>query len=37
MKQSIGNFLLRRMQEPGLGPHLGFPGDYNFEFIAGGD
>jgi indolepyruvate decarboxylase len=29
MKQSIGNFLLRRLQEAGIGHIFGVPGDYN--------
>src|SRR5499427_812763 len=33
MKQSIGNFLLRRLQEAGVGHIFGVPGDYNLEFM----
>jgi TPP-dependent 2-oxoacid decarboxylase len=29
MKQSIGNFLLRRLQEVGIRHIFGVPGDYN--------
>ena len=29
MKQSIGNFLLRRLQEAGVRHIFGVPGDYN--------
>jgi len=33
MKQSIGNFLLRRLQEVGVGHIFGVPGDYNLELM----
>jgi indolepyruvate decarboxylase len=33
MKQSIGNFLLRRIQEAGIKHIFGVPGDYNLEFM----
>ena len=33
MKQSIGNFLLRRLQEVGIQHIFGVPGDYNLEFM----
>src|SRR5215472_7325811 len=33
MKQSIGNFLLRRLQEVGVRHIFGVPGDYNLEFM----
>jgi indolepyruvate decarboxylase len=33
MKQSIGNFLLRRLQEVGVQHIFGVPGDYNLEFM----
>src|SRR5215469_1897316 len=33
MQQSIGNFLLRRLQEVGVRHIFGVPGDYNLEFI----
>jgi indolepyruvate decarboxylase len=33
MKQSIGNFLLRRLQEARIRHFIGVPGDYNFELI----
>jgi indolepyruvate decarboxylase len=33
MKQSIGNFLLRRLHEAGVGHIFGVPGDYNLEFM----
>jgi indolepyruvate decarboxylase len=33
MKQSIGNFLLRRMQEAGIRHIFGVPGDYNLELL----
>jgi indolepyruvate decarboxylase len=33
MKQSIGNFLLRRLQEAGIRHIFGVPGDYNLEFM----
>jgi indolepyruvate decarboxylase len=33
MKQSIGNFLLRRLQEIGVRHIFGVPGDYNLEFM----
>ena len=33
MKQSIGNFLLRRLQEAGVKHIFGVPGDYNLELM----
>ena len=33
MKQSIGNFLLRRLQESGIRHIFGVPGDYNLELM----
>src|SRR5580692_35318 len=33
MKQSIGNFLLRRLHEAGIRHIFGVPGDYNREFM----
>ena len=33
MKQSIGNFLLRRLHEAGVRHIFGVPGDYNLEFM----
>ena len=33
MKMSIGNFLLRRLQEAGIRHLFGVPGDYNLEFM----
>ena len=33
MRQSIGNFLLRRLSEAGIGHIFGVPGDYNLEFM----
>jgi indolepyruvate decarboxylase len=33
MKQSIGNFLLRRLHEAGIRCIFGVPGDYNLEFM----
>jgi indolepyruvate decarboxylase len=33
MKQSIGNFLLRRVQEAGIRHIFGVPGDYNLELL----
>ena len=33
MKQSIGNFLLRRLQEAGVRHIFGVPGDYNLELM----
>src|SRR5262250_3042203 len=33
MKQSIGNFLLRRLQEAGIKHVFGVPGDYNLGFV----
>ena len=33
MKQSIGSFLLRRLQEVGIQHIFGVPGDYNLEFM----
>jgi indolepyruvate decarboxylase len=33
MKQSIGNFLLRRLQEAGIRYIFGVPGDYNLGFM----
>ena len=33
MKQSIGNFLLRRLQEAGIKHIFGVPGDYNLELM----
>lgn len=33
MKESIGNFLLRRLQEAGIKHIFGVPGDYNLEFM----
>ncbi len=33
MKQSIGIFLLRRLQEAGIQHIFGVPGDYNLEFL----
>ena len=33
MKQSIGNFLLRRLEEVGIQHLFGVPGDYNLEFM----
>ena len=33
MKQSIGNFLLRRLHEVGIRHVFGVPGDYNLEFM----
>ena len=34
MKQSIGNFLLRRLEEAGVKHIFGVPGDYNLETHA---
>jgi indolepyruvate decarboxylase len=33
MKQSIGDFLLRRLDEAGIRHIFGVPGDYNLEFM----
>jgi hypothetical protein len=33
MKQSIGDFLLRRLEEAGIRRLLGVPGDYNLELL----
>jgi len=33
MKQSIGNFMLRRLQEAGIRHIFGVPGDYNLELM----
>ena len=33
MKMSIGNFLLRRLEEAGIRHLFGVPGDYNLEFM----
>src|SRR4030095_8204383 len=33
MRQSIGNFLLRRLQEAGIRHLFGVPGDYNLELL----
>ena len=33
MTQSIGNFLLRRLQEAGIRHIFGVPGDYNLELM----
>ena len=33
MKQSIGNFLLRRLREVGIHDLFGVPGDYNPELM----
>lgn len=33
MKMSIGNFLLRRLEEAGIRHIFGVPGDYNLEFM----
>jgi indolepyruvate decarboxylase len=33
MKEPIGNFLLRRLQEAGIGHIFGVPGDYNLELM----
>ena len=33
MKQSVGTFLLRRLQEVGIGHIFGVPGDYNLELM----
>lgn len=33
MKQSIGNFLIRRLEEAGVQHIFGVPGDYNLEFM----
>ena len=33
MQQSIGNFLLRRLEEAGIRHLFGVPGDYNLEFM----
>src|SRR5580704_160135 len=33
MKESIGNFLLRRLDEVGIRHIFGVPGDYNLEFM----
>jgi indolepyruvate decarboxylase len=33
MKQSIGDFLLRRLDEAGIGHIFGVPGDYNLELM----
>jgi indolepyruvate decarboxylase len=33
MKQSIGNFLLRRLEEAGIRHIFGIPGDYNLELM----
>jgi hypothetical protein len=33
MKQSIGDFLLRRLQEVGVRHIFGVPGDYNLELL----
>jgi indolepyruvate decarboxylase len=33
MKQSIGDFLLRRLEDPGIRHIFGVPGDYNLELM----
>ena len=33
MKQTIGDFLLRRLHEAGIQHLFGVPGDYNLEFM----
>jgi indolepyruvate decarboxylase len=33
MRQTIGDFLLRRLEEVGIGHLFGVPGDYNLEFM----
>ena len=33
MKQAIGEFLLRRLQEAGIRHIFGVPGDYNLELM----
>ena len=33
MNQSIGNFLLRRLQEAGIRHIFGVPGDFNLELM----
>jgi indolepyruvate decarboxylase len=33
MRMSIGNFLLRRLQEASIHHIFGVPGDYNLEFM----
>src|SRR5262245_36669867 len=33
MKQSIGDFLLRRLEEAGIRHIFGVPGDYNLELL----
>ena len=33
MKQSVGNFLLRRLQEVGIRHLFGVPGDYNLKLM----
>ena len=33
MRQRIGDFLLRRLQEAGIKHLFGVPGDYNLEFM----
>jgi indolepyruvate decarboxylase len=33
MKQSIGDFLLRRLEEAGIRHLFGVPGDYNLELL----
>ena len=34
MKQSIGNFLLRRLQEAAIRHIFGVPGDYSLELMS---
>ena len=33
MKETIGNFLLRRLEEVGIRHIFGVPGDFNLEFV----
>jgi TPP-dependent 2-oxoacid decarboxylase len=33
MRESVGNFLLRRLQEVGIKHIFGVPGDYNLELM----
>src|SRR5258708_13563206 len=33
MKETIGNFLLRRLEEAGIRHIFGVPGDFNLEFV----
>ena len=33
MKETIGNFLLRRLEDVGIRHIFGVPGDFNLEFV----